>query len=136
MVRTWRLGNFLRETFESPLIEKLSFILPFVVITVDIILIEHAVRINEHYIIALTTLLFFLSTIEIIVILEEIRERHKESTLERTLTIKLDKFMLRRDVKNVKNIVKEFIKFHPQYKKNTGKVYHIACQIIENKKDG
>jgi len=33
MVRCWRLGNFLRETSGSPLIEKLSFLLPFFVIT-------------------------------------------------------------------------------------------------------
>ena len=92
-------------------------------------------RINEHYIIVLTTLLFFLSLIEIMVIMEEIRERRKESTLERTITIKLDKFMLRRDLKNVKNVVQEFIKSHPEYNKNRSKVYHIACQIIENKKE-
>jgi hypothetical protein len=85
MVRCRRLRYFLRETFESPLAEKLSFLLPFIVITIDIILIEHAVRINEHYIIFFTSLLFLLSLLEIIVIMKDISNHHKKNTLETVL---------------------------------------------------
>ena len=53
MVRLGQLRNLLKEVTESPSIEKLSFTLPFIVIVVDVILIEHAIRINEPYIIAL-----------------------------------------------------------------------------------
>ena len=135
MVRCRRLSCFLRETFESPLTEKLSFILPFFIITVDIILIEHAIRINEHYIIVFTTLLFVLSLIEITVTLQDIRGHHKKDNLEKTIAIELDKFMSKKDAEDVKILVEDFIKKNPQYNKHIGKVYHIACHVIESKKD-
>jgi len=105
------------------------------VITIDIILIEHAIRINEHYIMFFTMILFFLSLIEIIVIIKDISGHHKKDTLEKTITADLDKFMSKRQAENVKILVEDFIKNHPQYNKHIGKVYHIACHAIEDKKD-
>ena len=65
MVRVGRLRNVIKELAASPLTEKITFILPFIVIIIDIIILEHAIRIRETYIIILTTLLFLLSLIEI-----------------------------------------------------------------------
>ncbi len=135
MVRCRRLRCFLRETFDSPLAEKLSFVLPFFIIAVDIILIEHALRINEHYIIFFTSILFLLSLTEIVVTIKDISGHHKKDDLERTITIELDRFIKTKDAENVKMLVEDFIKNHPQYNKHIGKVYHIACHIIEDKKD-
>ena len=135
MARVGRLRNLLKEVTESPSIEKLSFTLPFIVIVVDVILIEHAIRINEPYIIALTTILFFLSLFEIAVVLSEIHERNQKSSFERILTIKLDDFILQRKKKNVKKLVEDFIKIYPQYKSHRTEIYHIACQIMETHKE-
>ena len=135
MARVGRLRNLLKEVTESPSIEKLSFTLPFIVIVVDVILIEHAIRINEPYIIALTTILFFLSLFEIAVVLSEIHERNQKSSFERILTIKLDDFILQRKKKNVKKLVEDFIEIYPQYKSHRTEIYHIACQIMETHKE-
>ena len=50
MFRIGRLKNFIQEIAESPRIEKISLILPFFVIFIDIIILEHAIRIKEAYI--------------------------------------------------------------------------------------
>jgi len=132
MVRIGRLRNFIQELAESPRIEKISFILPFFVIAIDIILIEHAIRINEPYIIGLTTLLFILSVIEVGVVIRDIHGHYQQSSFERLLTIKLDDFILERKKQtNVKFIVEEFIEKNPNYESFRTEVYHITCQIME-----
>ena len=131
MVRIWRLCNFLRQTFESPLIEKLSFILPFIVISVDVVLIEHAIRINEHYIIVLTVILFILSIVDIIVVTIELHKNYQKSNLRRILTIKLDDFIIESEEKNVKKIIGDFIKKYPEYRNIRNEVYHLSCKIME-----
>jgi len=98
-------------------------------------LIEHALRISEYYIIFFTSLLFLLSLTEIIVTIKEISGHHKKDDLERTITIELDEFIQKKDAENVKMLVEDFIKNHPQYNKHIGKVYHIACHMKNNKKD-
>ncbi len=135
MVRLRGLRNFVQELAESPLIEKISFVLPFFVILIDIIILEHAIRIREAYIIALTTILFFLSIIEIAVAIGEIHDRYQQNNFERTLTIKLDDFILERKKNNVKNIVEEFTELFPQYKNHRNEIYHITCQIMETHKE-
>jgi hypothetical protein len=137
MVRCSKLRNFLREFAESPKIEKVTFVLPFLVIIVDIILIEHAIRINEHYIIVLTTLLFFLSLIEILVVIREIHDHRKNILFDETLTITLDDFIIEGKKKNVKETVQEFIELYPKYKNYRNKIYHITCDIMDaHKKKG
>jgi hypothetical protein len=130
MVRFNKLRNFLKEFAESPKIEKITFLLPFLVIIVDIILIEHAIRINEYYIIVLTTLLFILSILEIIVVVREIHYHRKDLLFEETLTITLDDFIIAGRKKNVIETVQEFIDLYPQYKNYRNKVYHITCDIM------
>jgi hypothetical protein len=135
MVRLRGLRNFIKELAESPLIEKISFILPFFVIFIDIIILEHAIRIKETYIIVLTTSLFFLSIIEIAVAMGEIHDRYQQNNFERTLTIKLDDFILERKKTNVKKIVEDFTEMYPNYKNHRNEIYHIACQIMETHKE-
>jgi len=117
------------------IIEKISFVLPFFVIVIDIIILEHAIRIREGYIIVLTTLLFFLSLIEIMVVMGEIHDHYRKNNFERTLTIKLDDFILERKDKNVKKIVEDFIEINPQYNNHRNETYHITCQIMETHKE-
>ncbi|UCD14247.1 MAG: hypothetical protein JSW60_02205 [Thermoplasmatales archaeon] len=135
MVRVGRLRNFIHEFAESPLIEKISFVLPFFVIVIDIVILEHAIRIKEAYIIMLTTLLFFLSVFEIAVVTGEIHGRYQKSNFQRTLTIKLDDFIIERKKNNVKKIVEEFTEIYPRYRNHRNEVYHITCQIMETHKE-
>jgi hypothetical protein len=136
MVRCGRLRSFIQELSESQRIEKISFVLPFFVIIIDIILIEHALRINEHYIIFFTTLLFFLSVLEVGVVIREIHGHYQQSNFERLLTIKLDDFILE-NIKqtNVKIIVEDFIEKNPNYESFRNEVYHTTCQILEAHKE-
>ena len=135
MVRLRGLRNFIQELAESPLIEKISFVLPFFVIVIDIIILEHAIRIKEAYIIVLATLLFFLSVVEIAVAMGEIHDRYQQNNFERTLTIKLDDFILERKKNNVKKIVEDFIDMHLEYKNKRSEIYHITCQIMETHRE-
>ena len=135
MVRLRGLRNFIQELAESPLIEKISFVLPFFVIGIDVIILEHAIRINEAYIIVLTTLLFFFSVVEIAVAMGEIHDRYQQNNFERTLTIKLDDFILERKNNNVKKIVEDFIDMHLEYKNKRSEIYHITCQILETHRE-
>lgn len=132
MVRCGRFRSFIQELAESPRIEKISFALPFFVIVIDIILIEHAIRINESYIIICTTILFFLSVVEVGVVVREIHGHYQQSNFERLLTIKLDDFILdRKKQTNVKMIVEDFINENPNYESFRNEVYHISCQIMQ-----
>ena len=59
MVRFRKCRILILNAAKIPLIEKLSLILPFIVIVIDLIVLEHAIRINEHYIILCASILFF-----------------------------------------------------------------------------
>ncbi|RLF27544.1 MAG: hypothetical protein DRN08_02015 [Thermoplasmata archaeon] len=135
MARLNKTRNIIRELTDSPLIEKISFLLPFVVLLIDIVILEHAVRIREGYIIVLTTLLFVLSTVEIVVVLDEIHRHYQKNNFERKLTIKLDDFIIKRRKRSVKNTVEDFIREYPEYNSYRNEVYHIACQIMETHKE-
>lgn len=135
MPRSGRLRLFIKELAESPKIEKLSFIPPFLVLLVEIILLQHALVIYEPYVIGLTTLLLILSVTEIILVTQEIHEHYQIKNFERLLTIKLDDFVLERKKKNVKILVEDFISTYPQYKTYRNEIYHTACQIMETHKE-
>jgi len=51
MPRCGRLRNFIREYKESPRTERISFIPPFLILTLEIILIIHAILLNEIFVI-------------------------------------------------------------------------------------
>ena len=131
MARCSRIRIFLREVAKSPFVEKLSFILPFFVITIDIIILEHAIRIQETYIIACTLFLFFLSLFEIIIVSSELHRHYQKSNFEKILTIKLDDFIDEKKSYNIKKIVEDFIAINPEYSSHRNDVYQITCQILE-----
>lgn len=131
MVRCSRLRCFLREVAKSPFFEKLSFSLPFLVITIDIIILEHAIRIQESYIIACTLFLFFLSLFEIIIVSSELHRNYQRSNFEKILTIKLDDFIDGKKVYNIKTLIEDFLTLNPEYRTHRNDVYQITCQILE-----
>lgn len=131
MARCSRTRIFLKEVAKSPFVEKLSFILPFFVISIDIIILEHAIRIQETYIIGCTLFLFFLSLFEIIIVSSDLHSHYQQSNFEKTLAIKLDDFIDIKKSYNIKKIVEDFITLNPEYKKHRNDVYEITCQILE-----
>ncbi|HUS99500.1 MAG TPA: hypothetical protein VMY59_04185 [Candidatus Thermoplasmatota archaeon] len=78
MVRFRKCRILILNAAKIPLIEKLSLILPFIVIVIDLIVLEHAIRINEHYIILCASILFSLSVVEISVAMKEILDHKKK----------------------------------------------------------
>ena len=115
MPRSGRLRSFIKEYEESPRLEKMSFIPPFIILALEIILIIHATIVQEIYVVFLTTILLIISIIEIILVSLEIHEHYSKSNFDRVLTIRLDDFVMEKKEKNVKKIVSEFIDLHPEY---------------------
>ena len=135
MPRCGRLRTYLTEVAESPRADKLSFIIPFVVLIFEIILIRHAIIIEEAYILILTSILLVLSVVEIFFVSQEIHEHYQQNYAQRALTIRLDDFVLERKKLSVKEVVEEFIQTYPQYNKHRNEIYHITCQIMETHKE-
>jgi len=137
MPRSGRLRNFIREYKESPRFEKLSFILPFLILIVEGVLLAHALTIEapDIYVIELTTVLLAISLIEIIFVAEEIHDHYQRSNFDKILTIKLDDFILQSKKNNVKNIVEDFVELYPKYRNHINEIYHTSCQIMETHKE-
>lgn len=131
MPRSSRLQNFICEYNESPKLEKISFIPPFFILILEIILIAHAIIEHNTFVIVLTFILVIISILEIILVGKEIHEHYQRSSFDRKLTIRLDDFIIEKNETNVQKIVEEFIEKYPKYNINRNEIYHIACQIME-----
>ncbi len=134
MPRSGRLRNFIREYKESPRTERISFIPPFLILTIETILIIHAILLNEIFVIFLTSILLIISTIEIVIVSYEIHEHYTKINFDKILTIRLDDFITEKKEKNVKKIVTDFIKQYSGYEKHRNEIYHTTCQILETHK--
>jgi len=137
MPRSGRLRNFIKEYKESPRFEKLSFIPPFLILIVEVVLLAHALTIDvpDIMVVELTTVLLIISIVEILFVSKEIHEHYQSTNFNRVLTIRLDDFIIKRKKKNVKLIVEEFIEAHPNYRSQRNEIYHTTCQIMETHKE-
>jgi len=131
MPRCGRFRRFIREYNESKKTDKISFIPPFFILILEIILITHALIENNIFVIWLTSILLIISIIEIIFVTREIHEHYQSSNFDRELTIRLDDFIIGKNEKNVKNIVEKFIDKNPNYEQYRNEIYRISCQIME-----
>jgi hypothetical protein len=134
MPRCGRFRRFIKEYNESQKTDKISFIPPFFILILEIILITHALIENNIFVIWLTSILVIISIIEIIFVTREIHEHYQSSNFDRELTIRLDDFIIGKNEKNVKNIVEKFIDKNPNYEKYRNEIYRISCQIMETHK--
>jgi hypothetical protein len=135
MPRCGRFRSFIREYKESPKTERISFIPPFIILTIEIVLIIHAILLNEMFVIVLTLVLLIISTIEIVIVSYEIHEHYTKLNFDKKLTIRLDDFITEKKDKNVKKIVTDFIKQYSEYEKHRNEIYHTTCQILETHKE-
>lgn len=135
MPRCGRIRNFIKEYRESPRTERISFIPPFLILTIEVILIIHAIILNELFVIILTAVLLVISTIEIVIVSYEIHEHYTKINFDKKLTIRLDDFIMEKKEKNVKRIVTDFINQYSAYEKHRNEIYHTTCQILETHKE-
>jgi len=135
MPRSGNLRRYIKEVAESPRAEKLSFVPPFIILSVELILLNHAIKLGESYVIFLTLFLLFVSVIELVLVIREIDQHRTKNMFDRILTIKLDDFMTETKKTNVKEIVSKFIDRYPMYNKNRSEVYRLTCQIMQTHKD-
>jgi hypothetical protein len=135
MPRSGRLRTFICEYRESPKLEKISFIPPFLILAIEVILIIHAIVVQEIYVIMLTSILLVISIVEMILVGLEIHEHYTRINFDRILTIRLDDFITEKKEKNVKKIVTDFLDQYPGYEKHRNEIYHTTCQILETHKE-
>jgi len=137
MPRSGRLRAFIREYNESSRAEKISFIPPFLILVVEVILLTHAFTIDvpDIMVVELTAILLIISIIEILLVSREIHEHYTRGNFDRILTIRLDDFIIERNEKSVKKIVTDFIEQHPNYSSHRSEIYHTTCQILETHKE-
>jgi len=135
MPRCGRIRSFLREYRESPRLEKLSFIAPFIILLIEIILLAHAINLREAYVILLTSILVAVSIVEIMLVTLEIHKEYQRRNFDKILAIKVDDFIIESKEKNVKKIVEGFITRYPEYENNRDEIYHTTCQVLETHKE-
>jgi hypothetical protein len=135
MPRCGRLRSFIRDFNESPRAEKMSYVPPYLILIIELLLIFHALSLQEVFVIVLTGILLVISLVEIALVSREIHQRRQSNTFERILTIKLDDFIIEQREKNVKRIVEKFIEVFPEYAAHRNESYRIACQIMETHRD-
>lgn len=135
MPRCGRLRNFIIEYKESPRTERVSFIPPFLILAIEIVLIIHAILLNEMFVIVLTLVLLIISTIEIVIVSYEIHAHYSKINFDKKLTIRLDDFITEKKEINVKKIVTDFINQYTEYEKHRNEIYHTTCQILETHKE-
>ena len=135
MPRSGRLRTFIRECDESPRTQKLSFVPPYLILLLEIILIIHAIYLNEVYVILLTLILVTISVLEIILVSREMHKHYTQNNFDRILTIKLDDFIIEKKEKNEKKIITDFIEQYPEYSDYRNEIYHTTCQIMETHMD-
>jgi len=136
MPRCGRLRNFIREFKGSERFEKLSFIPPFIILALELILLVHALieDTSDLLVVELTSILLVISIIEILLVSREIHEHYENDSFQQEMTIRLDDFILERHMDNVSHIVQEFLKENKQYCKHRNTIYHLACQIMDTHK--
>ena len=133
MARYSKLRKFLTEIAGSPLVEKISLILPFIILGIDIHILQYSLFRKDFEIVLPATILLALSIVEIIVVIDEIHVTARKMNMERELTIKLEKFIFDNPKLNVKEVVNKFMEKHPEYKDLRKDIYHITCQIFQDK---
>ena len=57
-------------------------------------------------------------------------ETNKIELLEKTLELKLKKFIQKNSKKSIREIIDQFIATYPEYKKDPDKVYILTAQMI------
>jgi len=135
MPRSGRIRRYTKDVAESDRFQQMSIILPFIILLVEIILLIHALEIQEMYIIVFTSFLLIISLIELYLVTIELTDRKSIRSFDRVLTIRLDDFITETKKSNVKEIINSFLERYPVYRSHRTQVYILCCQILQTHKD-
>ncbi|HDO19296.1 MAG TPA: hypothetical protein ENG74_01070 [Thermoplasmatales archaeon] len=135
MVRYRWFRSWLKEIVESTFVEKVLLMLPFVILVLDLYMLNHALHVNDVYVIMPATLLFIFSVAEIVVALDEIHEHAKESILSRKISSRVRSLIKNSNEKlTVKRVMALSLEKYPELKKYRKQLYHIVCQTLAERR--
>lgn len=135
MLRLSRIHQNISNICTEERFEQISIILPLIILIVEIVLIVHALDIQEAYVIALTTFLLVVSIIELILVTKEVTDQKSKRNFDSTLTIRLDDFINKTKNSNVKDIMNTFIEKYPIYRNHRVDIYKLCCKILQTHQD-
>lgn len=121
-----------KEIFSATIIEKIALIIPFLVLIWDIEIFYYSLINREKYIFIFSIFVLILSSIEIIVVIEEIHQHFSEIKRRKELREIVKKIVSESKEENVKKIVKKVIKKYPEY--SVSDIYHVACELLSKDK--
>ncbi|MBC7081483.1 MAG: hypothetical protein H5T44_04505 [Thermoplasmatales archaeon] len=125
------LRERLKEIFSATILEKIAIIIPFIVLLWDIEIFYYSLVNRERYIFIFSIFVLILSSIEIIVVIEEIHQHFGEIRKKRALRKIVKKIVDETEERYVKEIVRKVIKKHPEY--SISDIYHVACELLNEK---
>ncbi|MBC7128769.1 MAG: hypothetical protein H5T45_03440 [Thermoplasmatales archaeon] len=126
------LRDRIKEIFSATIIEKLALVIPFLVLLWDIEIFYYSLVNREEYILIFSIFVLILSSIEIIVVIEEIHQHFGEIKKMKKLRKIVKKIVDETEEKNVKKIVKKVIKKNPEY--SMADIYHVVCEILNEER--
>ena len=117
------------EILKATKLEKLSLILPFIVLIIDAEIFYYSLKRGEEMIIIFSSFVLFLSVVEIITVMGEIGLYMEKARRNEEIEKHLIEIAKKTDNPTVKKIIDEFMNKYEGY--SYQEVYPIACRIVD-----
>ncbi|MCD6573788.1 MAG: hypothetical protein J7K95_06815 [Thermoplasmata archaeon] len=121
--------GLLNEILKATRLEKITLLLPFIVALIDAEIFYYSLKRREELLIIFSAFVLFLSILEIIAVLEEIRMFVERAIRRDEIEEKMMKLAKKLENPTVKKLIDEFMKKYREY--SSQEVYPIACRIID-----
>ncbi|RLF52350.1 MAG: hypothetical protein DRN11_01260 [Thermoplasmata archaeon] len=121
--------GLLNEILKATRLEKITLLLPFIVALIDAEIFYYSLKRREELLIIFSAFVLFLSILEIIAVLEEIRMFVERAMRREEIEEKMMKLAKKLENPTVKKLIDEFMKKYREY--SSQEVYPIACRIID-----
>jgi len=121
--------GILKELLKTTRLEKITLLLPFIVAIIDAEIFYYSLKRGEEMIIIFSAFVLFLSVLEIIAVIEEIKifiERARRREKIEEMIFEIAKKMER---PTVKKIIDKFMEENKGY--SYQEIYPIVCHVIE-----
>jgi len=128
-VRHRFVRGLLNEILKATRLEKITLLLPFIVALIDAEIFYYSLKRREELLIIFSAFVLFLSILEIIAVLEEIRMFVERAMRREEIEEKMMKLAKKLENPTVKKLIDEFMKKYREY--SSQEVYPIACRIID-----
>ena len=121
--------GLIKEILVATRLEKITLLLPFIVALIDAEIFYYSLKRREELLIIFSAFVLFLSILEIIAVLEEIRMFVERAMRREEIEEKMMKLAKKLENPTVKKLIDEFMKKYREY--SSQEVYPIACRIID-----